>query len=192
MSFEMNSFKIKIGLAIVLAAAAICPAQSKYAVMLQQTPAAGGTIAPGAGVHSIEANAAMTVTAVPRPGYEFVYWLGDVGDPTSATTVVSVNSPKIVVAVFERSEFDSTNQREAAPPESQGGGSNLVPSRANISGPSGINPASGGNVHYGDISYNVPDPTNDPGDDVPVPEVPEPATMLLLGLGSLLAIKKRK
>ncbi|OHB53342.1 MAG: hypothetical protein A2Y07_10700 [Planctomycetes bacterium GWF2_50_10] len=184
MSFEMKSLKIKIGLAIVLGAAVICPAQSKYAVMLQQTPAAGGTIAPGAGVHSVEANAAMTVTAVPRPGYEFVYWLGDVGDPTSATTVVSVNSPKIVVAVFERSEFESTNQREAAPPESQGGGGNMVPSRASISGPSGISPASGGGGSYKGPTYIV----NPPED----PEVPEPATICLLSVGALSLIRARR
>jgi hypothetical protein len=172
-----------------------------YVLMLQQTPADGGSVSPETGVHSVAANGAVTVVARPKPGYQFAHWLGDVADSTSNSTTVSVNAPKVVVAVFQRSEYDLPFA-EPSPPDSIGGGGSLVPNRQYIGGGGGVSPAGPGNPSYSS-SYSYIGPTNivnPPADNTdnsrndppPVPEVPEPATVLLLGLGSLLALNRRK
>ena len=63
------------------------------ALLLQQTPSKGGAITPIAGVHHFELNSEITLTAVPKPGYQFLYWLGDVSDPGATKTVVYLDKP---------------------------------------------------------------------------------------------------
>ncbi len=70
------------------------------AVLVQQTPANGGSVTPGIGVHEIGTNSQIALTAVPKPGYQFVYWLGDVADPTANNTTAYADNPKIIIAVF--------------------------------------------------------------------------------------------
>ena len=74
------------------------------ALLLQQTPSKGGAITPTAGVHHFELNSEITLTAAPKPGYQFLYWLGDVSDPAATKTVVYLDKPKIVIAIFGRTE----------------------------------------------------------------------------------------
>lgn len=190
-------------LCLALTMALVCSAGAEvdYVLMLQHTPSDGGTVSPSPGVHNVVANGDVTVIARPRPGYEFVTWLGEVADPTANSTTVSVNSPKIVVAVFQRSEYELPFA-EPAPPDSTGGGSSLIPNRQYAGGGMGVSPNQR-TGNYGGINYEyspkyiynppVNPPTDDPGDDPPpIPNIPEPATMLLLGLGSVLALKRRK
>jgi len=171
-------------------------AQVDYVLMVQQTPVDGGSVTPDIGVHNVSANGDVKVTATPRPGYQFVYWLGDVSDPTANSTVVAVNSPKIVVAVFERSEYELPFEAPAgAEGEGGGGGGGLVPNRGQaVGGGGGISPASGGDFKGPTYIINQPEQPND--DPPPVPdgdsEVPEPATMLLLAIGSLAALNRKK
>lgn len=92
------------------------------ALLLQQSPIKGGSIKPERGVHYFNLNTNINLTAVPRPGYQFVYWLGDVGNPTSNSTVVKLDSPKIIIAVFERERYEFTAEAGAKTTSAPGGG----------------------------------------------------------------------
>lgn len=91
------------------------------ALLLQQAPPQGGIITPDVGVHHFDLNTDVTLTAVPRPGYQFIYWLGDVSDPTANRTVVYLDAPKIVVAIFERAEYKFLDVQERAQSAPGGG-----------------------------------------------------------------------
>lgn len=160
---------------------AYCETQST-ALLVQQTPVQGGTITPDAGVHHFDLHTDVTLTAVPRPGYQFIYWLGDVSDPTANRTVVSLDAPKIVIAIFERAEFEFIDVQERAQ-SAPGGG--LFASAADF----GRQAFSGGG---GRRQNGQRPPGNGPEDDngFPVP-VPEPATVCLMGLGGLSLLRRR-
>ena len=81
-------------------------------LLIQQIPDNGGTITPGAGVHYLEQNTSVTLTAVPKAGYQFIYWLGDVSDPTLNRTTAYLDAPKIVIAIFERAEYEFLDVEE--------------------------------------------------------------------------------
>jgi hypothetical protein len=133
-------------------------------LIIQQNPPQGGVITPGAGVHNFEINAEVTLTAIPKPGYQFIHWLGDVVDPTASTTVVYLNKPKIIIAVFEQTEYGFLIGGGGSPSHFVGGG--------------GYSPPSGGG------GYIPPPPP-------PPPPIPEPVTGLLLALGGLALLRKR-
>jgi len=179
--------------------------QDSTMLLLQQTPPQGGTITPAVGVHNFGLNMDVTLTAIPKPGYQFVYWLGDVSDPTANRTIVYLDAPKIVIAVFEQSEYEFLAVQERAQ-STPGGG--LFRSAADYAR-GGISPVGGKRPH----KWRWPSPPEPPdpekpedfpvpeeGEDFPVPEegedfpvpIPEPATLCLLGLGSLALLKKRK
>jgi len=181
------------------------PRTDATVLLLQQTPPQAGKINPRVGVHHFDLNAEVTLTAVPEPGYYFVYWIGDVSDPTANSTIVYLDTPKIVIAVFERSEFEFLLEEELQSTLGSGGG--LYPSAPDYSnqGYSG-----GGAKRPSKFKWplqreqprpeevppeEVPDkfPVPRPeevSDDFPVP-IPEPATVLLLGLGGLLFVRRR-
>lgn len=191
-------------LAVISAALVLCaslqPAygqMSDHALLLQQSPAEGGTITPAAGVHKLELGSEITLTAVPRPGYQFVYWMGDVGEPTASRTTVYLDGPKIVIAVFERAEFEllfTAGASQSRP----GGGLFRSISQATPGGfgaPGGRRPSKFRWPTNGDEEPPDEDEEEDfpvPEGDFPVPEIPEPATVLLLGLGSLVLLRKRR
>jgi len=148
----------------VLFAPVYCQA-SGVTLLIEQSPPQGGVIIPGAGVHNFEINAEITLTAIPKLGYQFIHWLGDVVDPTASTTVVYLNKPKIIIAVFEQTEYGFLV-----------GGATVSAGR-HIVGGGGYFPPSGG-------GYIPPPPP-------PPPPIPEPATGLLLALGGLALFRKR-
>lgn len=169
--------------------------ENGYAVLIEQSPIHAGTVNPGLGVHKIPVGATITLAAMPKPGYRFLYWVGDVSNPASMATDVQVDAPKIVIAVYERDEFEIplevSRQMPAGYP--QGGA---------VSSPTAIG---GGTAmmefypeqEYGYTSYTWPDeeindPFPVPGDstnDIPVPDdnpIPEPTTVCLLCAGAVL------
>lgn len=161
-------------------------------LLLQQTPPQGGKITPSVGVHHFEPYTGVTLTAVPKPGYHFVYWLGDVSDPTANSTIVYLDTPKIVIAVFERSEYDFLTGEERPQSRPVGGmsGGGADYSRRGGGGGGGGG-GTGGSPSNGDKNGEFPVPPE--GNDFPVPEpIPEPATGVLLVLGSFFAFVKHR
>ncbi len=146
-------------------------------LLLEQSPIRGGDISPVPGTYHFEPDSRVTLTAVPRPGYRFLHWLGDVGDPSATQTVVHLNKPKIIVAVFEQND-DRLGKPEGVPVG--GGGGGLFPTPADLRWPGGFS-AGGGSTRTQPTTYVIRD--SEP--------VPEPATGLLLLLGGILGLRRR-
>jgi len=153
------------------------------ALLLQQTPAKGGATTPIAGVYHFELNSEITLTAIPEPGYQFVYWLGDVSDPAATSTVVYLDKPKIIIAVFEQAEY-GVLAGEVGPSGGGGGGSGLVATVANYGPMGGMSAVTGGKKQ----KIQKPVVVYPKGIEV----IPEPATGVLLVLGSLFAFARRR
>ncbi|MCX5635175.1 MAG: PEP-CTERM sorting domain-containing protein [Planctomycetota bacterium] len=169
-----------------LAAPAYCQTGNPIALMIQQSPPDGGTVTPDVGVHDFAPNSEVTLTAVPKPGYQFVYWLGDVSDVTSTRAITYLNTPKIIIAVFERNEYAFMLGSDAIRSIPMGG---LYTSAGDYGNQGGI---SGEIVRR--TSSSSPKPPEETH-NVPVPEpVPEPVTGVLLILGGLLTsvIRRKK
>ena len=166
-------------------------------LLLQQLPADGGIITPDTGIHHLELNSSVTLTAIPKPGYQFVYWLGDVSEPTLNRTTAYLNAPKIIVAVFEKAEFELEGLVEIGQgiPGRFGGvmrASGGDYSRRGYSGGGGRRPSV---RERAPVTVNRPT-TKSPEPPLPPPEIPvpipEPATCVLLAVGSYLALAKRR
>ncbi len=161
----------------------------QVAVLLQQSPSKGGIITPNPGVHHFDLNTEVTLTAFPEPGYQFIYWLGDVTDPAANRTTAYLNKPKIIIAVFDKSGYESSFKGQGA----SGGraytsGGDLVNSGAfygqsGFSGgvTSGPRPSKSSSNNYADK----------PSDKPYEPPIPEPATAILLALGGCLSMASR-
>lgn len=156
-----------------------------YAVFIQESPAGAGEIKPGAGVHTYGIRDNVTLTTAPNPGYHFVGWLGDVRDPTASRTSVTIDGPKIIIAVFERDEYEMLAEAGAQVSE---GTAALYPHNVTYTSNGGSWSPPQDPPHF--PPDNPPD--NPPDDPPPVPQVPEPATILFLGIGIGLLTLKRK
>ena len=152
-------------------------------LLLQQTPPEAGKVTPAVGVHHFDLNTDVTLTAVPKPGYQFVYWLGDVSDPTANSTIVRLDAPKIVVAVFERAEYELLVVDETPRSAPVGG---LFPGAEDYGR---IGYTGGGGKRPRKFRWPEPPEPEEP-DDFPVP-IPEPATGILLAVGMLALMRKQ-
>ncbi|MHC4573881.1 MAG: InlB B-repeat-containing protein [Planctomycetota bacterium] len=169
---------------------AYCQTESSV-LLLQKTPPQGGTTTPDAGIHQFNVNSDVAISAWPKPGYQFICWLGDVIDPTVNSTTVYLDAPKIVIAVFERAQYDLLNLQESPRSASGGGfgGDNLAASGASYSR-QGFAGSGGGKRQ----KFSWPNPPAAPligpqeGVDPPSP-TPEPATALMLVLGTMFAFR---
>ncbi len=165
-----------------LFAPADCQAE-EVLLLLEQTPVKGGEITPIAGVHHFKSGSEVVLSANPKPGYQFVHWLGDVSDATANSTVVYLNKAKVIVAVFEQAEYSA---KDILPAGGGGGGGGLMPTAGNFFPQGGISPAGGGGGgNPGPVTYVL-------DGNKTTPEVPEPATGVLLVMGSLFAFARRR
>ena len=161
------------------------------ALMLEASPVEGGYLNIATGVHSYDIYSDVTLKATPKPGYQFVCWLGSVSNSVTSSTTVFLNSPKMVIAVFERDEFETPGAEGG---DMVGGGSEggMVPSGG--SSDSSLEDA-GSRIHqqsYHSHSTPTPEPTPEPTPTpVPVP-TPEPATVTLFFTGFLMLVNRRK
>jgi len=161
---------------------AYCQAKD-VVLLLEQTPVKGGEITPVAGVHHFKAGTEIMLTAVAKPGYKFIHWLGEVSDATASSTVAYLNKPKVIIAVFEQAEQGISADGDGLSIGGGGGaGGGLFPTPLDLSRPGGF--GGGGKAKPQKLFYS-------PKGKKPTPEVPEPATGLLLMLGGLFALKRR-
>jgi len=65
-----------------------------------------GTTDPAPGTHTYAAGTVVNITANPGTGWRFDGWSGDVAEPTSARTTVTMNSDKMVTANFSKASQD--------------------------------------------------------------------------------------
>jgi hypothetical protein len=168
------------------------PRTDTTVLLMQQADSHAGTVTPDVGVHHFDLDSEVLLTAVPKLGYYFVYWIGDVSDPTAISTLIYMDAPKIVVAVFARSEFSFLLDETIMLGGGLGGGTYL--SAADYSNQD----YTGGGSKRPSKSHVTPQPPEGPSgpeeelpDEFPIPEAPEPATVLLLGLGGLLLVRHR-
>ena len=177
------SFHKVVVLAVVLASLTVraCGDTPAYELLIEQSPAKAGRVTPNSGTHRYAANATVPLSADPQPGYQFAYWLGDVTDPDASHTTVTVNAPKVVVAVFRPVEKNHLEDRVKAGGGGGGPGA-LIPTATDFSIP-GWSPSGGAKA--GKVVVPVPVP-------VPVVVTPEPSTIFLLGLGTLALRRRRR
>ena len=157
----------------VLSASDYCQG-SEVALLVQCTPSEGGAITPDAGLHYFPLGSEVKLAAVPKSGYHFLYWLGDVGDPQSMKTVAKLEGHKIVIAVFEKifeEEFVGAGSGTIGSPErSMGGGGS---SSGWASSPSSVR------------QKPRPQP-------IPPGPIAEPSTVFLFGLAAVMLRRKKR
>lgn len=171
------------------------------AILLRQSPTEGGTINLGEGVHYFEQYTEITLTAIPKSGWQFVCWLGEVSDATTPTTIAFIDTPKIIIAVFERVAYEFLVAEIGA---KSSPAQNLFRSARDYARGGG-----GGAIRWSWPSYPYPtEPEVPESDEVPVPQefpvpppepttqefpvpLPEPTTAVLLAIGSVCAFRKR-
>jgi uncharacterized repeat protein (TIGR02543 family) len=64
------------------------------------SPGAGGTTTPGVGAHDYNDGTVVDISATPAAGYQFVNWTGEVANPNSASTTITMNANKTATANF--------------------------------------------------------------------------------------------
>jgi hypothetical protein len=203
--------KITAGFCIALAVICVfnapsCFAQDEgYSLMVQASPADAGIITPGIGIHRFSALQDVNVSAQPRPGYRFLYWLGDVGNTSATSTSISLDGPKILIAVFEKDEFIQRLPEGGGMTSAGGGGRSsgtsgdrLSASPGTWSTGSGISSTaySGPNTGNHGVPIDGGKKENEilgPGDEEDEgTETPEPTSVILLGLGAAMVAGRRR
>ena len=74
--------------------------QQTAVLTITASPGAGGTTTPAPASYVHDVGTVVTLTAIPNAGWRFDGWTGDVAQPASATTTVTVDDDKEVVANF--------------------------------------------------------------------------------------------
>lgn len=197
-------FNLIAGLAIMMFVSSAYAAEltDGYALLIQQSPVDAGSVTPGAGVHKFQIGETVSLAAIPKPGYRFLYWLGDVSETGRPDTTIQVDSPKLVVAVFTREAYEEELPGVRLIMGSAyggGGGGRRIGTPMFSTG--SANPGSFFYYDPGNVIINYPEEEPPPvkltEGETFVPgekpeEVPEPAALLLLGVGALALFKKNR
>ena len=61
-----------------------------------------GSITPTVGTHDYSEGTVVSITATPDSGWQFNKWTGDVSNPNSAATIVTMDKDKTVTASFSQ------------------------------------------------------------------------------------------
>ncbi|MFH1614727.1 MAG: hypothetical protein ABIG61_06560 [Planctomycetota bacterium] len=161
---------------------AAMPPQKDCVLLLQRTPINGGTVTPSVDeAHYYETNTTVKLVAIAKAGFHFVYWLGDVSEPTANNTTVTLDTPKYIIAVFSKDKFGFVSK--IGIPQSAGGPANLLPYTP-LSSPGSVSPSS---------SPSSPSSPNLPVlviEEEPI-IVPEPAASAILVLGAIYLLRKK-
>ena len=172
---------------IVVACGLFAPAYGQTTdvmLLLEQTPVKGGEITPVAGVYHFAPGAEVTLSALPKPGYQFVHWLGDVSDPTATSTMVYLNKAKVIIAVFEQTEHGIGANEKDWPKAGGGAPGGAFPTAVDLGRSGGFSGGGGAKPRPAQHIYVI--------GQKPAPQTPEPATGALLILGGLLAFARRR
>ena len=157
---------------------------SDVSLLLQQTPDKAGETMPLAGVYHFELNSEVTLTAEPKPGYQFLYWLGEVSEPAANSTTVYLDKPKIIIAVFEQTEYGAPDTEMGLPGGGGGGGGSSLATNVMNYGQAGSISSGAGGIK---LKPKLQKPIYSKSNEV----IPEPATGLLLVIGSVFAFTRR-
>ena len=178
--------RILISAFAIIAGCMFAPAYcqtSDVALLLQQTPNKGGAITPDAGIYHFKQNSEVTLTAAPKQGYKFAYWIGDVSDPSATSTIVYLDKPKIIIAVFEQGGYGvPAVEKGISGGGGGGGGSGFVSPVMNFGQAGSISGVAGG------VKPKINKSAYPKSNEV----VPEPATGVLLVMGSVFAFVRRR
>jgi uncharacterized repeat protein (TIGR02543 family) len=68
--------------------------------ILQLSASGSGDVTPSPGIHTYPINEVVALSATPTNGWDFVGWTGDVADPNSASTTITMDTDKSVTANF--------------------------------------------------------------------------------------------
>jgi len=171
-------------------------AQDDYLTLfVKKSPNYGGVVTSRTGIKSGGVRL-VNISATPRQGYQFVHWLGDVSDPSNSSTTIILETPKVVIAVFEREQLkipSSSITGSAGSGYGSSSSSYAASSRRYSSGTGySISPASsrGYKIIPPVRIPNYPGPAITPEAETEV--TPEPATVLLLSTGVLLIARKKR
>jgi len=84
----------------------------EYALTTDTDGTGVGTVTPPSG-SVYDHGAIVTLTATPDPvSSDFIVWTGDVDDPTAATTTITMDGPKTVIATFNLKEYALTTDTD--------------------------------------------------------------------------------
>jgi hypothetical protein len=155
-------------------------------LMLEMTPPEGGYLNIASGVHTFDRYAEIALKATPKAGYQFVCWIGSVAETSNGSTSVFLDSPKMIIAVFERSKFETMGSEGDEIVGGLGDHAQLVRGggEPDTSLEQAVSEQQPPEIRRPHIPHNVPVPDeNKP--------VPEPATITLLFTGLLMLASRR-